>query len=51
VDNKNTDFSIMFGSGKKVGVVKPWLNRDQGEQEEQLMDIAIDCIVLLFIRI
>jgi hypothetical protein len=51
VDNKNIDFSIMFGNGKKDGEVKPWLNKDPVEQEEQLMDIVIDCTVPLFMQI
>ena len=39
------------GDGKKVGEVKLWLHKDQVEQAELLMGIAIDYIHLLYMQI
>jgi hypothetical protein len=36
-----------FGSGGKVGEVEQWPNKEQEEQEEPLMAIAIDSILQL----
>jgi hypothetical protein len=51
VDNKNIDFLITYGNGKKDGEVKLWPSKDLEEQEEQLMDTVIDCTVLHFMQI
>lgn len=44
VVNRNIDILIKYGNGKKDGVVKQWLNKEQEEQVELHMDIVIDCI-------
>lgn len=35
---------MMYGNGKKDGVQKLWLHKDQDVLVEQLMDIVIDYI-------
>ena len=48
---KNIGTLIKFGSGKKDGVAKLWLSKDQEELVEQLTATAIDCIRQLFMLI
>ena len=51
VEKRKKDILMEFGNGRKVGEQKQWPVKEQGEQEEQLMDIAIGYILLLCMRI
>ncbi len=46
--NKNIDILIKYGNGKKAGEVELWPNKEQADQEEQHMAIAIDFIQQLY---
>jgi len=50
-DKKNIDIMKVSGNGERDGEVRPWPLKDLAVQVVRLMDIVIDFILLLFIRI